>query len=428
MNYRFDGRGYLSDPRDSAATPPRELYVVPRDGGSPRRLTGLGVDVQSPGWSPDSRRLAFAADTHQRDEFNYGRADLWTVGLDGPPTRLTDDGYDHGRPVWSTDGTFLIFTREQSLNDVIARKQGHGGAVDLYRMPAAGGAMTNLTPAWDLLPGGTVASPDGQWVYFTSGIGGSTHLWRMSLRAGGIAQVTTGERRLAEFDRDAGFGRLVYTGATSDRPGELFTSRGDGSDERRLTAFNDALVAEVNPLPARRLSSRARTAPRSTVAAAATELRRLTGHSLILAIHGGPHGAYGNDSPPSSRSGGARLRRALTNPRGLHRVRRKVPLGTLAAGACSTSGCDGRVDHALANSGSIPGGWGSPGIPTAGITEWVITRAAIRGGGGGRGISNWISDYARDFRAPRERFLRTPWRRRARTPLEAVPIAPPRTW
>lgn len=36
MNYRFDRRGYLPNPRDPSATPPRELYIVPRDGGTPR--------------------------------------------------------------------------------------------------------------------------------------------------------------------------------------------------------------------------------------------------------------------------------------------------------------------------------------------------------------------------------------------------------
>jgi dipeptidyl aminopeptidase/acylaminoacyl peptidase len=79
MNYRFDGRGYLTDPRDSAATAPRELYLVPREGGTPRRLTSLGVNVQSAQWSPDGKRLAFVADSHQRDEYSYGRADVWTV-------------------------------------------------------------------------------------------------------------------------------------------------------------------------------------------------------------------------------------------------------------------------------------------------------------------------------------------------------------
>src|SRR5215470_17582218 len=44
MDYRFDGRGYLPDPRDPNATPPEELYVVPRAGGEPRQITRLGVN------------------------------------------------------------------------------------------------------------------------------------------------------------------------------------------------------------------------------------------------------------------------------------------------------------------------------------------------------------------------------------------------
>src|SRR5207248_2335956 len=71
MNIRFDGRGYLPDPRDPAATPPVELYVVAREGGTPKQLTHLGVDVKSASWRPDSGALALAADSHQRDEYSY---------------------------------------------------------------------------------------------------------------------------------------------------------------------------------------------------------------------------------------------------------------------------------------------------------------------------------------------------------------------
>ena len=78
VSYRFDGRGYLPDPTDPRATPPRELYVVPRNGGTPRRLTSLGIDVSGIAWSPDSRRIAFVADSGQRDEYLYERADLWS--------------------------------------------------------------------------------------------------------------------------------------------------------------------------------------------------------------------------------------------------------------------------------------------------------------------------------------------------------------
>src|SRR5262249_27584273 len=71
MNYRSDGRGYLPDPRNPAATPPEELYLVPRAGGVPKRLTQLGVNVQMAAWRPDSGALVIEANAHQRDEYTY---------------------------------------------------------------------------------------------------------------------------------------------------------------------------------------------------------------------------------------------------------------------------------------------------------------------------------------------------------------------
>ena len=98
MNYRFDRRGYLPDPRDPRATPPREIHVIPAGGGEPRQLTDLGVNASGVAWSPDGSRLAFTADAHQRDEHSYERADLWVVDLDGTVTRLTDDEYSYCQP------------------------------------------------------------------------------------------------------------------------------------------------------------------------------------------------------------------------------------------------------------------------------------------------------------------------------------------
>jgi len=74
MNARFDGRGYLPDPRDPYATPPNELFVVARDGGTPRQLTTQGVTVQTPSWKADSRALVFTSNMFERDEHTYERA------------------------------------------------------------------------------------------------------------------------------------------------------------------------------------------------------------------------------------------------------------------------------------------------------------------------------------------------------------------
>src|SRR5689334_11818054 len=152
MNIRFDQRGYLPDPRDPNATPPQELYVVAREGGEAKQVTHLGVDVKSAAWRPDSGALAIVADTHQRDEYSYERADLFTVDLSGALKQLTDDGFEYDSPTWLADGKSLVFRRRQGLNQVIQARQNHGAAVDLYRVAASGGAMKNLTADWDLIP------------------------------------------------------------------------------------------------------------------------------------------------------------------------------------------------------------------------------------------------------------------------------------
>jgi Tol biopolymer transport system component len=181
MQYRFDQRGYLPDPRDPAATPPEELYILPKSGGTPKQITKLGVNIQSASWRPDSGALVIAANSHQRDEYTYERSDLWIVSAGGQIKRLTDDGFNHSAPSFSPDGRNIVFRRQQSLTTVIASKQDHGGAVDVYRMSAEGGQMANLTASWDLLPGNTSWSSDG--VYLFQRRVGRNHLFRVAAPA-----------------------------------------------------------------------------------------------------------------------------------------------------------------------------------------------------------------------------------------------------
>ncbi len=192
MNIRFDQRGYLPDPRDPHATPPAELYVVAREGGAAKQLTHLNVDVTAAAWRPDSGALALIADSHQRDEYSYERADLWIVDLQGQIRRLTDDGFEYASPTWSPDGKHLAFLRSQGLNLILQAHQKYGAAVDLYRMPADGGSMKNLTPDFDLIP--DAPQWTGETIYFRSEVGGDGHLFRMAAAGGAPVQITKGER------------------------------------------------------------------------------------------------------------------------------------------------------------------------------------------------------------------------------------------
>ena len=421
IQYRFDGRGYLPDPRDPSATPPEELYVVSRSGGTPRRLTQLGVNVQDIAWRPDSRALAIVANSHERDEYLYERADLWVVDLEGGIKRLTDDGYDHSGPAWSPDGQTLVFRRVQGLSAVITSGQDHGAPVDVYRMPAAGGAMRNLTADWDLLPGQPEWSPDGRFVYFTSGIGGSSHLFRLGTGTGArVEQVTSGERRLLGVTYSARLDRIAYTVTDPMHPAEAFTARVDGTDEHRVTGFSDAFLRTVDLGRTERLAFKSKDGtpvegwlvlPRGYDSAQGAL-------PLVLQIHGGPHGAYGNDFSFQFQLEAANGYAVLfTNPRGSTGYGEKFLWATWGAwGDLDTQDVLAGVDYVMSRFPIDATRLGVAGYSYGGfLTDWIITQdhrfaAAVAGAG----ISNWLSDYATSDipRTKESEFFGPPWEAR----------------
>ena len=418
MNYRFDGRGYLPDPRDPNATPPDELYIISRSGGTPKQITRLGVNVESAAWSPDSKALLIEANSHQRDEYQYDRSDLWTVTIDGAIKRLTDDGYNHSDPKWSSDGRFIVFTRAQSLSQVIEAKQNFGSPVDIYRMPIDGGGMVNLTAEWDLLPGAPAVSADGRFVYFSGGIGGNAHLFRVPAGGGKVVQMTRGDRVLGSIGFSAAFDRIAYTSSDPIHPSEVFSANIDGANEKKLSGVNDAFLNEVELRPAERLLFPSKDGtqiegwliqPRSNGAAS-------NGKSpLILNIHGGPHGAYTNSFSAQFQLFAANGYAVLyTNPRGSTNYGEKFLWGTWGGwGALDYEDIMAGVDYTLKRYAVDEKRLGVTGYSYGGfLTNWVITRtnrfaAAITGAG----ISNWISDYgtADIPRTKESEFFGTPW-------------------
>lgn len=414
MNVKADGRGFQPDPRDPTATPPTELYIVARDGGTARQVTHLGVDAREPAWRSDSAALALVADSHQRDEYSYERADLWTVDLEGQVHRLTDDGFEYDSPVWSPDGRSLVFRRRQSLSQIIGAKQKFGAAVDLYRMPAAGGPMVNLTSAWNLIPDAPVYSPNGQFIYFAAAVGGDTQLHRMAAAGGPVEQVTHGARNLGGFTFSQAFDRMAFTASQSTHPAEAFAARIDGAGEKRISALNDPWISEVDVATAEPIHFPSKDGtqvegwimlPRGAKAP----------YPLVLAIHGGPHGAYGSafdyEFQWLAANGYAVI---YTNPRGSTGYGEKFLWATWGGwGKLDFEDVMAGVDYALAHYPIDPKRLAVTGYSYGGfLTNWIITQtdrfaAAMTGAG----ISNWLSDYgtADIPRTKESEFFGSPW-------------------
>jgi dipeptidyl aminopeptidase/acylaminoacyl peptidase len=414
MNVRADGRGYLPDPRDPSATPPNELYIVARDGGTPRQVTHLGVDAREPAWREDSGALALVADSHQRDEYSYERADLWVVTVDGEIRRLTDDGFEYDSPAWSPDGKSLVMRRRQGLSQVIQSKQHHGAAVDLYRMPAAGGAMVNLTPDWDLIPDPPQYSPDGKFVYFAAAVGGDTQLFRMPAPGGQPEQVTHGERNLGGFSFSRDFDRMAYSAGEATHPAEAFASHIDGTGEVRLSSLNGKWMEGVDLAPAERIHFPSKDGTQIEGWIVLPRAGKAP-YPLVLVIHGGPHGAYGSGFDYEfqwlAANGFAVL---YTNPRGSTGYGEKFLWATWGGwGKLDFEDVMGGVDYAMAHYPIDGKRLGVTGYSYGGfLTNWTITQTTrFAAAVSGAGIVNWLSDYgtADIPRTKESEFGGSPW-------------------
>ena len=162
---------------------PRQLYVLPADGGEALQLTDLKEDATEPVWSPDGTRLAFAA--RVRDEAyeeedekkraprrftrlrfkldNVGwigdrRSHVFVVPADGSrePVQVTSGDFEHGYPGWSHDGARVLFTASRSDDWDI-----EPGGTDVWAVAPEGGEPERLTGG-DATYYAGVASPDGR--------------------------------------------------------------------------------------------------------------------------------------------------------------------------------------------------------------------------------------------------------------------------
>jgi TolB protein len=138
--------------------------------------TGFAVHCNNDhGISPDGKWLAIS-DQSLEDK----KSRVYVLPIDGgTPKRLTKNApsYWHG---WSPDGKTLAFVGQR--NDDF----------DIYTVPVEGGEETRLTTAKGL-DDGPEYSPDGKYIYFNSERTGTVQIWRMNADGSGQEQVTKDE-------------------------------------------------------------------------------------------------------------------------------------------------------------------------------------------------------------------------------------------
>lgn len=425
LEFQRDGAPFpVPNTADPAVSPPQEIFLIPGGANEQRQLTRLGLRPQGVQWSPDASTLLFTADSSYRDERRYDHNQIWSVALDGTVRRHSPDlDVNYTNASYSPDGRWILYTRQLSTDAVIARHLDNGGPTDLAVIPAAGGPERLLTADWDYLPSGARWSPDGKDVYFTGGVGGTNHLFRVSPAGGALEQVTTGQRRLANLSFDSAMTRMAFLVGKMESPAEISLAGIDGKNERQLTHLQDTFTRDVALTKPERVLFPSQDGTRIEGWLYAPAGFRPGGgpYPLIVFSHGGPHAAIGYGFDFKLQYFAANGYFVLTtNFRSSTGYGEKFLWATWG-GWGDKDGEDvmAGVDYAIARYPIDPKRVGTVGHSYGGfMSNWLITQYPDRFAAAavGAGIVNWVSDYgtADIARTKETEFYGTPWDSAAR--------------
>jgi dipeptidyl aminopeptidase/acylaminoacyl peptidase len=378
LHYKGDGVGLLPDLHN-------HLWLVPIDGNTPpRQLTDTGEDDASPAWSPDGSRIAFNR-TRPSQAGSAPFSDIWVLDVaTGEERNLTDGRGPCFGPAWSPDGTTLAFAGHTEPNDIWWGKD-----YGIWTIPAAGGDATEITAGFGRIaaravfgdPWRGIAWPSARWsadgrrLFFLATRGGEVHVHTAPATGGDVRPLTEG--RAVVTDLAVGNSGIVFSRMTGTEPADLWSVPVAGGGPKRLTDLNRDLLNEVAIAEAERFcfdSHDGRSIEAWLLPPANFDPTGSAKHPLVLSIHGGPHGAYGEAFHHSFQTFSAVDCFVLyVNPRGSQGYGEEFALSVIGDwGGGDFKDLMAAIDHVLARGRVDPTRLGAWGTSYGGyMTSWI---------------------------------------------------------
>jgi dipeptidyl aminopeptidase/acylaminoacyl peptidase len=298
---RADGRGYID----------RRIHLFLIDAESPkaeaRQLTDGELDEIEAAWSPDGRRIAFVSNRREDREYSPFAGDLWTLDAEsGEITALTGGGLSIGAPAWSPNGRHIAFYGGPE-GPGSGYQQGH-----VYLVSSAGGDARDVTAGLDQSCGGGLLpdyvfpgiappawSPDGRTLYFIAIDRGDAAVFALAFEDSDTDLQPAGWRRVSEMH-----GHVVSVQCTPDGnllagyaatpvvPFDVYCLPSEGGRLAFPFESHRDLLAAVRVNAPERLTW---TGPDGwEIEGWLIEPAGDAPYPLIVDVHGGPHGMYGN--------------------------------------------------------------------------------------------------------------------------------------
>lgn len=238
--------------------------------------------------SPDGKEIAFSA-VRQPAPFDSLLWDVYVLPIESPGriSNITEDNPSNDRhPVYSPDGKYILYGRQKII----------GFYADRWRMTLydrATGVKTEIAEGFDRSPGGWRFSNTGTTIFFTAEDRGRRAVFSTSTRGGPVSEVFGGGTNSSL--EVAGNNTLVFLHEDLSHPAELYAVRMDGKGPRKVTSFNDEILAGIEM---------GIVEEHSFEGADGDEVQMFLVYPpgfdhtkkwpLLHLVHGGPHGVFGD--------------------------------------------------------------------------------------------------------------------------------------
>jgi dipeptidyl aminopeptidase/acylaminoacyl peptidase len=289
LSYKFNGRGFYENIR-------KHLFTVKASGGKPKQVTEGEFDVSIPKWTKDGKSIIFSSNL-EPDADIVRRSYLYRVDAKGgEPEKLTDTLMSISGIAPNPNGTEIAFTGHDYKNG-----SGTNSEVWIYKDGKAKPITSDFDQDFgtklscDIRARGasTIPSWSGEYLYFTSTYIGVAGLYRVH-KDGGDVEKLIGEvdHSVEEFNINKE-NMIAYTTLSTTEPIELWVMQKDKI--KQLTDLNKNYKKKTQIMPHEHFAFKSNAVHEvEGWLMKPPSFDESKKYPMILHIHGGPRGAYGN--------------------------------------------------------------------------------------------------------------------------------------